>query len=1203
MSQEGAAEGSGTEDPDLRPRRSCGLSREDMEEASSVSGLAPDLPGESSGASAGAGSREGVPREEIRQGASSQAGGAHLLVLGLQAAGRNQDLVPGPKLHIQLPTVPAQGRAPATKKLQISLHKVLDENWASDLCGMSMGLPERALAGGERPAGVEKTSCPRPREVRQGGRSSPGCDGRSHTLSKEEPPKRELPSSLGAAPVQARKKSKKHNACSEGGEGVGGFLWLGQRPGRDDPQCVRDPPQGADLVSLGGLCWPLSPKDTGHGPGDSGGSCVGSASGAEKFRCLPAAGAGARPGSPYDPVLFPLPSGGERLRPAAQDPAQSPALCLRESGKASPEWQEAERVVVGAGGDGGPAASPNREELEVKVQPVSRGRLGQGLAAPTDTPAGSPESAASEARSGSFKGQRISECASLGMGPVPPAEDQGTDRSPDNSSQDQPAASCPGGFPRLEEMKMPHGVKHVCYFDSGAMIYLLGAISLGQAGGLQPPKLEPLNSLMEVSSASPAQRPRRKERPSAQGPTGCQEGLPLQEACAEDPGCSPVEAEEEEQGEQDWGEDSVQLPLQKEKLLLDIGTRDTVVRVMQNVLWSRLRQLPHLVLSEEVVEGIAAGIEAALFDLTRATNCHYKNKYRSLLFNLRDPRNHDLFLKVVHGEVTPHGLVRMNSFQLAPQELARWRDQEEKRGLEIIEQQQKESCSLPTSKLTHKGEVEILRDTDQMLTLEDLVEPVVPIHCSPLALPATSKDPMEWQEDPTEQQEGPMEQQENHTEQHERYFLDLGGHLCKGYWKSLCELPGFSKANRRVEDSVFQRASSPASVSSSEMPQLGEKPPMEPQDRKEMPGEALMTCSSWPCLSVPPSRLQMSAGPTKALSSLPPWEGALHMFSIKQFRVKAQLVSGLSCRLITALPQVICSAGCIPPNTIWDLLASICPAKAKDFCAVRLCPQGARDTQNCRLLYSYLNNKQCHGLAAVEHVMVVLLPLPAFQPLPTRLRSLGGPGLETTHSSLLLAVLFPKAGLPDTAEFSPLLGKVRKTVSFNKKVEMRCHQRKAKRPDVARKGSPPPGGALQQSQGRGSLAPRGICAWQRPPGGRGRLWEESDTWQSPGRGQGPTRPGRCQSWHPYSAAPAGHGRHLHRASCPQQALLQHLECLVTMSHQLQASLRSSGQELLPQPHAARGILGLFGQPPGPAPDSSLGPTDGAGSECPLPEET
>lgn len=44
-------------------------------------------------------------------------------------------------------------------------------------------------------------------------------------------------------------------------------------------------------------------------------------------------------------------------------------------------------------------------------------------------------------------------------------------------------------------------------------------------------------------------------------------------------------------------------------------------------------------LSEEEVEDIAFGIEAALFDLIQATNCRYKAKYRSLLFNLRDPRN------------------------------------------------------------------------------------------------------------------------------------------------------------------------------------------------------------------------------------------------------------------------------------------------------------------------------------------------------------------------------------------------------------------------------------------------------------------------------------------------------------------------------------------------------------------------------------
>lgn len=43
------------------------------------------------------------------------------------------------------------------------------------------------------------------------------------------------------------------------------------------------------------------------------------------------------------------------------------------------------------------------------------------------------------------------------------------------------------------------------------------------------------------------------------------------------------------------------------------------------------------------------------------------------------PPLQDLFLKVVHGDVTPNGLVQMSSMQLAPQELARWRDQEEKK--------------------------------------------------------------------------------------------------------------------------------------------------------------------------------------------------------------------------------------------------------------------------------------------------------------------------------------------------------------------------------------------------------------------------------------------------------------------------------------------------------------------------------------------
>ncbi|EPQ15210.1 SPOC domain-containing protein 1 [Myotis brandtii] len=610
MSHQGAAKGPRTEGPVLSPQRSCGLFQKDLEEASSVvAGLAPHLRGASPGAHVSAGRRRRALGEEAHRGASSPAEGApragakakaDLVVLELPVARQSQDPVPGPRLHTQLPTAPAQGRPPASKRLQLSLHSILDEDWARNLCSVSVGLPESALVGRERPAEAEEASCPRPREAGEGG-SSPGCDGRSPALGKEEPPTRALSPSLGSAPVRARKKSRECETCSEDGEGVG------QSPGGDNPQWVGDPPQGADLGSLGGPCSPLPPKDTGSGPRDSDGSCVGCASGT-KFRYSPDAEGGAQPGSPYDPVQFPLPNGGLSLRPAAQDPPQSPALCPGVSGKASTGQRAAEQWMgnMGAGGEDGPAASHNQEELEVKAWPVSMGRPGQGLPALTDTPADSPESAASKARSGPFMGQRRSKCAKLGRGPVPPAEDRGTDRSSDNFSRDPPAASLPGGFPKL--------------LDSGAVIHLLGAISHGQAGGARPLKLEALENMMEVSAASPAQRPRRKIRRQAHSPTWCQS--------------SPVESEEEEPEDQDWEEDAAQLQLQK-----DIGVRHTVVRVMRKVLWSRLREVPDVALSKEVVEGIAAGIEAALFDLTQATNCRYKTKYRSLLFNLRDPRN------------------------------------------------------------------------------------------------------------------------------------------------------------------------------------------------------------------------------------------------------------------------------------------------------------------------------------------------------------------------------------------------------------------------------------------------------------------------------------------------------------------------------------------------------------------------------------
>ncbi|XP_037665985.1 SPOC domain-containing protein 1-like [Choloepus didactylus] len=405
-----------------------------------------DLPEPSPGAQIWTRSKKRVLREEAHQGTSSQAEGAagasqgaqgsgteaHLGVLELPAVSQSQDAIPDPRLHLRV----------SSKRLQISLQDILAESWSRNLCSVSVSLPERALVGRERPAGVDEAGGPRPREAREEGMSSLGCDGRSPTLSKGEPPEKGLLSSPDSATAEPRKKSRMCGALSEGGEGIGG-----QSPGGDSPQSVGGPPEDANMESLGGPHSPLSP--TCSGPGDPSGSWVTSA--------LPTVGNGAWPGSPRGPVRLLLPSAGESVCLAPRDPPQSPAPCWGVCGEASAEQPEAENTL-GAGSDRGLARSHSQEELGVEAQPVSRGRWGPGPPAASDTQASSleplaslscpPEPVASKARSGPFRG--ISKWTKkLRRGPAPDAQARGTDRSSGNSSQDRSEESSSGDCPKL----------------------------------------------------------------------------------------------------------------------------------------------------------------------------------------------------------------------------------------------------------------------------------------------------------------------------------------------------------------------------------------------------------------------------------------------------------------------------------------------------------------------------------------------------------------------------------------------------------------------------------------------------------------------------------------------------------------------------------------------------------------------------------
>lgn len=56
----------------------------------------------------------------------------------------------------------------------------------------------------------------------------------------------------------------------------------------------------------------------------------------------------------------------------------------------------------------------------------------------------------------------------------------------------------------------------------------------------------------------------------------------------------------------------------------------------------------------------------------------YKSKFRSIIFNLQDPRNAELRLAVLIGDIKTSDIPKLNSMQLAPTQLKQMREQREK---------------------------------------------------------------------------------------------------------------------------------------------------------------------------------------------------------------------------------------------------------------------------------------------------------------------------------------------------------------------------------------------------------------------------------------------------------------------------------------------------------------------------------------------
>ncbi|KAK4824021.1 hypothetical protein QYF61_009612, partial [Mycteria americana] len=418
--------------------------------------------------------------------------------------------------------------------------------------------------------------------------------------------------------------------------------------------------------------------------------------------------------------------------------------------------------------------------------------------------------------------------------------------------------------------------------------------------------------------------------------------------------------------------------------------RQSVKQSLKEILMKRLTD-SSLKIPEERAAKVATRIERELFSFFRDTDSKYKNKYRSLMFNLKDPKNNILFKKVLKGEVTPDHLIKMSPEELASKELAAWRQRENRHTIEMIEKEQREVERRPITKITHKGEIEIESETPikEQEEVMEIQEPNIKL--------------FEKSEEAEKDKEINESASPDTTSQHKNHLFDLNCKICTGRMapptddlsakKVKVSVGVARKQSDNEAESIADALSSTSSILASELleddKQDSSKSSFTPLPKSETPGTV-------ECESLFLARLNFI------------WKGFINMPSVAKFVIKAYPVSGSFEYLTEDLPDSIQVGGRISPHTVWEYVEKIKASGTKEICVVRFTPVTEEDQISYALLFAYFSSRKRYGVAANNMKQVkdlYLIPLGSSDKVPHHLVPFDGPGIEIHRPNLLLGLI------------------------------------------------------------------------------------------------------------------------------------------------------------------------------------------------------
>ncbi|KAH8331094.1 hypothetical protein KR067_011571 [Drosophila pandora] len=416
------------------------------------------------------------------------------------------------------------------------------------------------------------------------------------------------------------------------------------------------------------------------------------------------------------------------------------------------------------------------------------------------------------------------------------------------------------------------------------------------------------------------------------------------------------------------------------------------------------------------VDHFVKAVESEMYhSFGRDVGAKYKAKYRSLMFNIKDRKNRTLFEKICAKQVEPKQLVRMTAEQLASQELAKWREEENRHQLDMIKKSELDMLYVVNS---HKGEELVASKVDVTLPEEEATEALQLEQKPVLDTSLTERSSSKGKSSSSKERRHKSHKHHHHRKRsrsrsnsrsrsqdkrHRKHPNEAevvssppsgGDQLSpEKQGKEVREVDISSPLSKRREESNLS-----PNVKKTEKPNkksevtttynlidqiLESEKTVEQAANLEKPTKP----AAKPLPTLPPS-MDNYGRYIHSLSTTSLWSGNLKMIEVTDFNVVMHPVLGESTQLSKLFPPQLDVIGRITRVNVWEYIKKLRKSPTKEVVIVNFFPASPSETPKFNLFYEYLDSRQRLGVLGVHSDQIrdfYIFPFGAGDVLPPEL--------------------------------------------------------------------------------------------------------------------------------------------------------------------------------------------------------------------------